>query len=458
MKQLFVKLLLRCLIGVFALYGSALGQERAQDRRTWIDENTNTSDDPRRIPVPPGQKGPEGTLVITGGRIFDGTGAPVRNGTIVIERNKIKEILPPGSTNWPLDAQVIDVNGKTVMPGMIDLHAHMTETELDGPTVVSNEALNTLKAVERMRYYIQSGITSIRDLASHGDIPFRMKEFVAENRIPGPRVFPAGQVITSTGGHGTEGMHMNKPLVTAERTADGPDEWRNAIREQFNLGADVIKVASHFSREEIAAAVDEAHALGLKITADAETFYVQWAVEAGVDVIEHPLPRTDETIRLMAEKGTQSDPTIYPYMNIFELYGGYYGSTSRRFTFTRESVMEMFRKLKRAGIKMGIGIDVSVDATWPEPYIEELKYFVKGGYTIPEALVAATLNSAEILDMDDKLGTIEPGKLADVVVIDGRPDVDLGNLANTDLVVRDGYIVVKDGRIFVPRHVPPGKE
>jgi imidazolonepropionase-like amidohydrolase len=458
MKQVLVKLMLLCLFGVFTFHGLVLGQERAQDRRKWIDENARTTDDPRRIPITFGYEGPEGTLVLTGGRIFDGTGAAVRNGTIVIERNKIKEILPTGSTNWPRDAQVIDVAGKTILPGMIDLHAHMTEAEIDGPTVLSNESINTLHAMERMRFYIESGITSIRDLASHGDIPFRIKDYIAGNRIPGPRVFSAGQIITSTGGHGTEGMQLFNPLVNAERIANGPDEWRNAVREQFNLGADVIKVASHFSREEIAAAVDEAHALGLKITADAETFYIQWAVEAGVDVIEHPLPRTDETIRLMAEKGTQSDPTIYPYMNIFDLYGGYYGSTSRRFTFTRESVMEMFQKLKRAGIKMGVGIDMAVDATWPEPYIRELKYFVEGGYTISEALVAATKNSAEILDMDDKLGTIEPGKLADVIVIDGRPDVNLDDLANTDMVVRDGYIVVKDGMIFVPRHAPTGQE
>ena len=175
-------------------------------------------------------------------------------------------------------------------------------------------------------------------------------------------------------------------------------------------------------------------------------------------MIEHPLPRTDETIRLMAEKGTESDPTIFPYMKIFEWFGGYYGSTSWRFTFTEQSAMEMFRKLKRAGITMGVGIDMPSDATWPEPHIQQLRYFVQGGYTIPEALVAATKSSAEILDMDDKLGTIEPGKLADRIVIDGRPDEDLDELANVDIVVRDGYIVVKDGRIFVPRRLPIDRE
>ncbi len=466
MRKLLTKSIFFCCIGLFTGYVSVLGQEKAQDRRTWIDENATTTDDPRRIPQPPGQQGPEGTLVLTGGRIFDGTGGAVRNGTIVIDRNKIKEILPSGSTNWPRNAQVIDVAGKTIMPGLIALHEHMTEAgALSGPTVVSNEAINTLKSVERLRWYIEIGITSIRDLASRGDIPFRIKEFIAENRIPGPRVLPAGQIISSTGGHGNNGSHMNDPLVNAERAVDGPDEWRKAVREQFNKGADVIKLASHFSREEIGAAVEEAHALGMKVTVDAEAFYVQWAVEAGVDGIEHLQPRSEEAIRLMAEKGTESVPTIIPFMrdlNRAESQFGYPfigGGPTNRYTVTKESVMELFRKQKSMGIKMGIGIDMGSNViSFPGSYITEMKYFVQGGYTIPEVLVAATKTGAEILDMDDKLGTLEPGKLADVLVVDGRPDVDLDDLANTDLVVRDGYIVVRDGRVFVPRHVPPGND
>ena len=106
---------------------------------------------------------------------------------------------------------------------------------------------------------------------------------------------------------------------------------------------------------------------------------------------------------------------------------------------------------------MGIGLEGGAELL-PDRYINELKRFVEGGYTISEALVAATKTSSEILDMDDKLGTLESGKLADVIVIDGKPDIDLDDLANTDLVIRNGYIVVKDGRIFVPLHVPPGQE
>ncbi len=460
MKELLGKSNFLCLLGVFTLSGVVLGQERAQDRRAWIDESATTTDDPRRVPIAPGQQGPEGTLVLTGGRIFDGTGAAVRSGTIVIERNRITRILPSGATDWPQDAQVIDVAGKTIMPGLIALHEHMTEAgRLSGPTVVSNEAINTLKSVERLRFYIESGITSIRDLASHGDIPFRIKEFVSENRIPGPRVFAAGQIISSTGGHGNNGMHMNDPMFNAERAVDGPVAWRKAVREQFNKGADVIKLASHYSREEIQAAVEEAHALGMKVTVDAEAFYVLWAVEAGVDCVEHLQPRSDEALRLMAEKGTESVPTIIPFMRSQDREGGEYGSPTNRYTVTRESIMELFRKQKSAGIRMGIGLDMGSNViSLPNTYIQELKYFVQGGYSISEALVAATKAGAEILDMDDKLGTIAEGKLADVIVIDGRPDKDLDDLANVDLVVRDGYIVVKDGRVFVPRHVPPGEE
>ncbi len=239
-------------------------------------------------------------------------------------------------------------------------------------------------------------------------------------------------------------------------TADGPDEWRKAVRKQFNKGADVIKVGSHFSKEEIAAAVEEAHELGLKVTADAETFYIERAVEAGVDMIEHPLPRSDEAIALMAEKGVSADVTIIPYVYIFDQLGGYHGSTSRRFTLTRESLFDVGRRLREAGIKIGVGLDIwgSMMNTLPEPYIAELKNLVEIGHTVPEALEAATRVSAEMLDMGDKLGTIEPGKLADVIVVDGRPDEDLDDLRNVEIVIRDGYMVVIDGKVNIPRHVP----
>jgi imidazolonepropionase-like amidohydrolase len=183
---------------------------------------------------------------------------------------------------------------------------------------------------------------------------------------------------------------------------------------------------------------------------------VQWAVEAGVDMIEHPLPRTDEAIALMAKKGVGAVPTLVPYIYIFDLSGGYFGSTSRRFTFSKEANLEMLRKLRRAGLKLGVGTDLVSE--WyrylPGSYLTELRQFVAAGFTVPEALLAATRVGAELLDMDDRLGTLVPGKLADVLVVEGRPDERLDDLLRVDLVIRDGEVVVEKGRLATPRHLP----
>lgn len=433
-------------------------QERAADRRRSLSPTQETSDDPRRVPAPSGPKGPDGSIVLRSGRVFDGTGAPARAGTVVITRNRIVAVLPPGATDWPRDARVIDVTGKTVLPGLIDLHTHITYSDPPVSTTEDgNDADMTLRSLNRLRYFLESGITSVRDVASAGDIPFRLKAWSARNAIAAPRIFAAGQLITGTGGHGNEVRNFAESGPRPIRGASGPDDWRQAVREQFKAGADLIKIASHFTTEEARAAIEEAHALGLKVTCDCETFYIDRAIDAGVDMIEHPLPRTDEAIRAMVAKKVEADPTVYIYTLLFnKLGGGYFGSSSRRFQFNDSLNLDVMRRMHRAGVKMGVGTDLVLD--WyqhmPWPYINELKYFTAIGYTPAEALVAATKTNAELLDMDDKLGTLVAGKLADVVVVNGRPDERLDDLAKVELVIRDGHIVIDDGRIFVPRHVP----
>src|SRR5262249_34411893 len=155
------------------------------------------------------------------------------------------------------------------------------------------------------------------------------------------------------------------------------------------------------------------------------------------DMIEHPLPRTDETIKLMAEKGTQSDPTLIPYILIFRQSGGYFGSTSRRFTFSQEANFALAKKLKDAGITLGIGTDLVYDWSrlMPWPYHEEMRQFMALGYTLPEVLGIATRVNAQLLDMGDRLGTLEPGRLADVLVVNGSPDQQLDDLAKVDVVI-----------------------
>lgn len=433
------------------------GQVPRTERLRWLDSTTSVTADPRRLPVPAGYNAPEGTIVLRGGRIWDGTEAAARPGTLVITRNVVSAVLPPGSSAWPRDAQVIDVAGKTVMPGLIDLHTHldyrMSETSDERAWSAADGAL---RGLERMRYYIESGITTVRDVASAGDTPFLLKRWASEGRIVGPRILAAGSLITGRGGHGAEvDLSTGRPLPAVVE-ASGPDEWRDAVREQFRRGADLIKVSSHFSEAEIRAAVEEAHDLGLMVTADAETFYIERAVRAGVDMIEHPLPRTDEAIRLMAERGTAANPTLIPYQIIFALSGGYFGTTSRRFTFSDSANRAVVGRLKAAGIPIGIGTDLVVD--WyrylPWPYLEELRQMVALGFSVPEVLRMATSGNARLLDMGGRLGTLEAGRLADVLVVGGRPDETLDDLARVDLVIRDGRIQVRDGRTWQPRHEP----
>lgn len=430
------------------------------DRSPFYRGEIHTTDDVQRVPVPDGYREPKGSFVLTGGRLFDGTGTAARPATIVVEGKTITQILAPGTTTYPKEAKIFDVTGNTVMPGLIDLHTHLTYVEKFGqPARLSaeNESDATLRGIDRMQRFVQAGITSVRDVASNGEVPFALKRWQSEGRIAGPRVFPAGQLITGRGGHGTEGF----VLMTAPdydqaplREASGPDAWRDAVRLQFKQGADIIKLASHFSQAEIEAAVEEAHALGIPVTVDAETQYIDMAIAVGVDCIEHPLPRSDKAIELMAKKGIASVPTLVPYRLIARLSGGYFGSTSRRFTLDENTILDMLKKMKERGVKMGIGTDLIVD--WirylPFAYIDELKSFVAVGYSPREALVIATRTNAEILRMADRLGTIETGKLADLIVVNGRPDENLDDLTQVERVFVSGRLVVEAGEIRLARY------
>ena len=452
-----------CLTAAVTLTAAAAPPaSRVVDRSAWIDSSvTATTDDPRRLPVPKGFNEPAGSLLIRNARLFDGTGAPARPAALLVTGSHIVGIAADESRlTVPADAQVIDAAGKTVMPGLIDAHTHITYVEQFGlPASTSDEsqAGAALRGQERLRYFVESGITSVRDVASHGMAPFMLKQWVASGRIPGPRVFASGALITSVGGHGAENFIMSTAPGYPDGAvyeASGPDGFRDAVRLQFKRGADLIKLGSHFTREEVQAAVDEAHTLGLRVTVDSETVYTQMAVEAGVDCVEHPLPRTDEVIKMMARKGVCAVITLVPYQYI-NAAGGYFQSTSRRFTSTDEVLLAMAKKLDAAGVRIGIGTDLI--AGWyrflPDPYLQELRNYVSLGKTPAQALVAATRTNAEILGMEDRLGTLELGKLADLIIVDGRPDADVDELRKVEQVVVNGRWIVRDGDIHIPRHV-----
>lgn len=467
--------LLGCvLVGVLACSGALAAEKKASaaersvplDRSGYFDKGAATTDDLRRVAMPVGFNEVKTSFVIKNARLFDGTGAAARAATVVVVGNKISAVLPSNATEFPKDAEVIDAAGATVMPGLIDMHVHMTYVfDRSGPPelTLESQADAALRGAERLRYYVDSGITSVRDTASNGMVPFILKQWADEGRLASPRVFPVGQLITGLGGHADE-LFIQRTAPEFEgsmiRVANGPDEWRKAVREQFKRGADWIKVASHFDEDEIRMAVQEAHQLGLRITVDSENVFTDMAVRAGVDCVEHPLPRSDETIKLMAQRGIASIPTLVPYQLIIKSYGGYYGTTSRRFTISEPHMFDMLRKLRQAGVKIGVGTDL-VNAWYrqlPGPYIQELKNLLHVGYTADQALIAATRTNAEILGMADRLGTIEPGKLADLIIVDGRPDGNVEDLAKVRTVMVGGRVIKRDGRVEQPPRTPDPEE
>jgi imidazolonepropionase-like amidohydrolase len=408
-----------------------------------------TTNDPRRIPLKESEKPDTNALVIRKIRLVDGTGrSPLDNAAVLIVNNHIAAAGVDNEIEIPPGARVLDGKGGTLLPGMIDLHTHLAYHETPIEAYTDTEAGATVRAISKLGFYLNSGITSIRDLASRGSVAFALSEGVKRGELMGPRIFPAGQFITSIGGHGDEKKAFGAALSFHGeiRCANGPDDFRLAVREQIKNGATYIKLGSNFTRQEVTAAVDEAHQFCIRVTADAHTHYIRWAVEAGIDCIEHPLPRTQETIELMREKGTYAVPTLYPYIRIFDQSGGFYGSMSRRFYFSKDENLAVLKRLKDAEITMGIGTDLVYD--WyrdlPEPYLTELRQFLSVGFSPMEVLQAATRNGAEILGMADKLGTIEPGKLADLIVIDGDPIEDLESLPRIRYVVVDGRVLVSN--------------
>jgi imidazolonepropionase-like amidohydrolase len=439
-------LLLVCLAAL-TLSVSAQSQRPPEQYDLWQKPGTLTTDDPRKLPIKAPENPDRTVRVLRGGRVIDATGRPpIDNAVVVITGNRITSVGPAASVIVPAGATVLDASGATVLPGLIDLHTHLSYYDTLAGAAGDTEAEATVRGTDKLRRYLETGVTAVRDTGSRPNVVFALKEGVRNGRLIGPRVFASGQLITATGGHGAEGGVLVSHGEVRE--ANGADDFRHAVREQITAGADYIKLASNFTREEAAAAIDEAHQLGIRVTADAHTFYIRWAVEAGIDCIEHPLPRDEETIALMKARHTFAVPTLVPYMIIFDDEGGYFNSISRRFSFSKADDFEMLKRLRAAGLTMGIGTDLVFD--WyrrlPDPYLTELEQFRAAGFSPMETLMAATRNGAEILNMQDKLGTLEAGKLADVLVVNGDPLADVQNLRKIRYVLVDGRVALNKAR------------
>lgn len=381
------------------------------------------------------------TLIKCGKLITTVDNEILNNGYIVIEDKKIiaVETNPISTDDY---TSVLDFSNYTVMPGIIDCHDHLG-IDLGDEVAQSKESLGytAIKGVCTAKNVLKAGITTLRDVGEQGFLDTCWKRAIEEELILGPRILISGQFICRTGGHG---WFFGQP------EADGVDEIRKAVRRQIKAGVDLIKVmitggmstpgsdplVAEYTKEEIATVIEEAHRANKKVAAHAHGGEgITWGIEAGIDSIEHGIFLTEEQIQMMVKKGTFLVATTglaKALMNDPSMPEFYRNKIKK----TIEKSVQTLKLARKHGVKIAMGGDTH--HAHPE---EELITLIEAGYTHIEAIKAATINGAELCGIDDMTGSIEVGKVADIIAIDGDPLKDIRNLKNVKHVIKEGQLI-----------------
>ncbi len=408
--------------------------------------------------------------VLKGARLIDGTGKdPIENSVLVIKDEMIEAVGQGEGVSYPGEAEVVDVTGKTVMPGLIDAHIHLAGLKsmsqlswfMDDPLV------HGMRGVIDCWKIIDAGFTTVRDLG--GMYALHLRTVIDEGGCVGPRIVTAGRAITQTGGHGDIIHSLPIEFATHRmglgRIADGVDEVRKAAREQIREGADFLKIMTtggvmserdvsnscQYSLEEIKAFVEEAENVGVRTSTHAQgTRGIKNALVGGVKVIEHGFYLDDECIDLMVKNSHFLVPTL-AIVDTVVVNGpkvGVLPHSVHKAKIAQEAHLESFKRAYKAGVLCGLGTDYLTDPMSPMgKNADELYMYVKrAGLTPMETIVCGTRNNAEVLDLADRIGTLETGKLADVIVVEGDPLQDI-----TLLQDRKNILNVFKGGQEVPR-------
>jgi imidazolonepropionase-like amidohydrolase len=405
------------------------------------------------------------TLAITNGTLIDGRGGDPQTGmTVVIDGTRISALGRQGHMHIPREATVIDAHGGSILPGLMDTHVHFT---MEYPDVLRGlltpPSLRLLQAIPRMRATLEAGVTTVRDAAGS---PAGLKMAVERGIIVGPRLQVAITLISQTGGHGDGfypccvdiGFFGGRFNDIPNGVADGVEEIRKTVREVLRAGADWIKLAttggvlstsdaptsSQLTVEEIAVAVYEAAAQEKRCMAHAQgTQGIKNAVLAGVTSIEHGVYLNDELIDLMLKKDVYLVPTLTAPIAVVEYAREHPDLLPPMMAAKAVSVIEAhqqsFRRAVEAGVKIAMGTDSGVGRHGENG--RELQLMVENGMTPMQAILASTSNAARLLRLDESLGTLEVGKLADVIVVDGNVLDDIRIIvdpANVKLVLKEG--------------------
>jgi imidazolonepropionase-like amidohydrolase len=404
-------------------------------------------------------------LAIRAGKLIDGYGGePLCNAVVLIEGEWITQVGPVQEVAVPPDAEIVDASGQTVMPGMVDAHVHIHTPggPIDNYALAQLQVLQgalALRAYSYARRALRMGFTSLRSLASPAYTDVALRDAIDEGIVEGPRLRVAGQGLTVTGGH-MDKADWSPDVTVWGRTGvcDGPWECRKAARTQFKRGADVIKInacggdyrnldepwVQEMTYEEMAAICQEAHWWRRRVAAHTSGGpAITAALRAGVDSLEHAHWLTNEQIEMMVEQGAFYVPTLIVNSRSVAQGREQEGVPDPAWDWlvkVEEDKWETLARAKAAGVKIAVGTDAGFLVYHGENACE-LEELVKGGFTPMEAIVAATRIGAECLDLE-KVGTIEPGKYADLVVVDGDPLNDIRILQNEVQIVQ----VFKSGK------------
>ncbi|MDY0407625.1 amidohydrolase family protein [Virgibacillus soli] len=407
-----------------------------------------------------------GKKLLKNGIVIDGNGSEPKTGyVVVIEDEKIGFVGPEQDYQAAGDEAVIDVQGGTVLPGFIDSHVHMMmEYSPVAERLATPFSFMYYQAAEYLKNTLHAGITSVRDALG---TDLGVKKAVEDGLIVGPRLQLSINALTITGGHGdgytVSGKELNLlpenfPGMPSGK-CDGVEEVRKKTREMLRAGAEVIKVHAtggvlsatdhpeftQFSLEELKVIVEEGHfRKGVKVMAHAQGAEgIKNAVRAGIHSIEHGIFLDDEAIELMLENGTYLVPTLLAPVAVLEDAAkvGMPDSAVAKSKEVIEQHKASFTKAYQAGVKIAMGTDAGVMKHGTN--LRELGLMVDAGMTPMDALIASTKTAAECLGWEDKLGTLEAGKLADVIVVKGNPLEDIYSLANNENI----QLVVKNGKV-----------
>ena len=405
------------------------------------------------------------TLALTNGTLIDGRGEPQTGMTMLIEGERITALGPRGQVQIPRDATVIDAQGGSILPGLIDTHVHFM---MEYPDVLRGlltpPSLSLLQTIPRMRATLEAGVTTVRDA---GGSPAGLRMAVERGIVAGPRMQVAVSIISQTGGHGDGyypccadigmfGIHLNDVPSGA---VDGIEAVRKRTREILRAGADWIKLAtsggvlstsdaptsSQLTIEEISTAVYEAAAQEKRCMAHAQgTQGIKNAILAGVASIEHGIYLTDEVIGLMLERDTWLVPTLIAPLAVVKFAQEHPEQIPPVMAAKALSVVEdhrsSIRKAIEAGVKIAMGTDSGVGRHGENGI--ELQLMVENGMTPMQAILASTSRAAQLLHLDTQLGTLEAGKLADIIIVSGNVLNDISTIANPDNV----KLVLKGGK------------